>query len=211
VVWPIATAAGSCRAVPWRGAATACLASAWATIAVASSGGVVRPGLLQEVRVNEQARVLQEFTGRVDAYVALHKKAEQTLPPLGSSAGAQEIATHQQALASTIRAARPRAMQGDIFTAPVRLVIRRLIGTALEGPGGKESLAAIRETSPIAYRPVVNAIYPDSIPVSTVPPNVLLQLPRLPEEVEYRFLARDLILRDTHAAIIVDFMVNAIR
>ena len=34
----------------------------------------------------------------------------------------------------------------------------------------------------------VNARYPESVPVSTVPPQVLQALPKLPEELEYRFI-----------------------
>jgi hypothetical protein len=44
----------------------------------------------------------------------------------------------------------------------------------------------------------------DALP--TVPPNVLANLPQLPEDLEYRILGRDLILRDVHANLIVDFV-----
>jgi hypothetical protein len=42
-----------------------------------------------------------------------------------------------------------------------------------------------------------------------VPPQVLQQLPKLPEELEYRFIQRTLILFDPHAHIIADFMERA--
>jgi hypothetical protein len=35
-------------------------------------------------------------------------------------------------------------------------------------------------------------------------------LPRLPEGLEYRFMGNDLILRDTKANLIVDFINNAV-
>jgi hypothetical protein len=47
--------------------------------------------------------------------------------------------------------------------------------------------------------------------VSTVPPSILAVLPRLPEDVMYRFLDRDLILHDLRANIILDRIDNAIR
>jgi len=56
---------------------------------------------------------------------------------------------------------------------------------------------------------VVNARYPDEVPISTVPPQVLASLPKLPEELEYRFIQNSLILFDSHAHIIVDFMDRA--
>ena len=43
-----------------------------------------------------------------------------------------------------------------------------------------------------------------------MPPKLLLRLPRLPEEVEYRFLGRHLILRDVGANVIVDFIYNVL-
>jgi hypothetical protein len=52
----------------------------------------------------------------------------------------------------------------------------------------------------------VNAPYPDDEPLSNVPPQLLLNLPRLPDSVTYRFVGRDLILRDSKAALIVDFI-----
>ena len=50
----------------------------------------------------------------------------------------------------------------------------------------------------------VNANYPDGLPLQSMPPSLLLNLPRLPKELEYRFVGRELILRDTQANLIVD-------
>jgi len=47
------------------------------------------------------------------------------------------------------------------------------------------------------------------VPLSTVPPQVLSSLPKLPEDLEYRFIGERLILLDVHAHIIADFMENA--
>jgi hypothetical protein len=57
---------------------------------------------------------------------------------------------------------------------------------------------------------VINGQYIPAAPLSTVPPTVLLQLPPLPEELEYRFVGRTLILRDSIANLIVDFIPNAV-
>jgi hypothetical protein len=40
--------------------------------------------------------------------------------------------------------------------------------------------------------------------VSTVPPNVLAALPSLPDDVQYRFLGRHLVLHGTRANVILD-------
>jgi hypothetical protein len=56
----------------------------------------------------------------------------------------------------------------------------------------------------------VNGPYPDGEPLSTVPPNVLASLPQLPEDLEYRFLGKHMILRDSRANIVIDYIPNAI-
>jgi hypothetical protein len=56
----------------------------------------------------------------------------------------------------------------------------------------------------------VNTRYPDTVPLSTVPPQVLQGLPDLPEEMEYRFIGNGLILNDVHAHLIADFVEDAL-
>jgi hypothetical protein len=56
----------------------------------------------------------------------------------------------------------------------------------------------------------VNQRYPDDVPISTMPPDVLQKLPKMPEDLEYRFVGRHLVILDTHAHLIVDFVTNAI-
>jgi hypothetical protein len=52
----------------------------------------------------------------------------------------------------------------------------------------------------------VNARYPDSVPLTTIPPEVLQTLPKLTEDLEYRFVGDWLILLDTHAHVVVDYL-----
>ena len=52
----------------------------------------------------------------------------------------------------------------------------------------------------------VNAPYPSDEPLSTVPPGLLLNLPELPESVNYRFVGRDLVLLDSKAALMIDYV-----
>ncbi len=56
----------------------------------------------------------------------------------------------------------------------------------------------------------VNAKYPEGAPVPTVPASVLLSLPTLPRPLEYRIVGKHLLLLDTDAGIIVDYIPNAI-
>jgi len=44
--------------------------------------------------------------------------------------------------------------------------------------------------------------------MSTMPPDVLAALPKLPENLEYRFVGNRLILLDVEAHLVVDFVEN---
>ena len=52
--------------------------------------------------------------------------------------------------------------------------------------------------------------YPEKIALATVPPLLLERLQRLPDGVEYRFMGRDLILRDSFSNLIVDVVPEAV-
>jgi hypothetical protein len=56
----------------------------------------------------------------------------------------------------------------------------------------------------------VNDSYPANIPLQSTPPTILMNLPRLPPELEYRIDGHALVLRDTAANIVVDLMPDAI-
>ena len=62
------------------------------------------------------------------------------------------------------------------------------------------------QASPSAVKLIVNSRYPDTVPLTTVPPQVLQTLPKLTEDLEYRFIGDSLILLDTHAHVIADFI-----
>ena len=171
---------------------------------------VGQPGFGQE-KVNADAKVLQDFQARIDAYMKLHKEAEGDGPKLKDKAEPEEIKAYEDSLAAKIRAARKTAKPGEIFTPESRALFRRLMYPELKGKEGAETKAEIKEDAPAAMALKVNAKYPQNQPLPTVPPNVLAALPKLPEELEYRIVKRDLILRDVHANLIVDYIPNAIR
>jgi hypothetical protein len=56
----------------------------------------------------------------------------------------------------------------------------------------------------------VNAPFPENLPLQSTPATLLLNLPRLPAELDYRFVGNALVLRDTAANIIVDFIPDAL-
>ena len=160
--------------------------------------------------VNASARALADVQARIATYVALHRKLEDTIFKLSKDSTPEEIDKHHRALAHLLQQARRGAKAGDIFTAPATIVIRRLLDSVFGGPDGAALRASIMDENPGLLKITINAGYPDSIPLSTMPPQVLEGLPRLPDELEYRFLGDRLILMDVHARTIVDKVDNAL-
>jgi hypothetical protein len=174
----------------------------------ANAGAIAPP--VQE-KVNPDAQLQQDFKKHVDEYVQLHKRLEKQAPPLKKKEDQATIAASQEALAKSIRAARATAKQGEIFTPEIAKLFRRLMYPEVKGPEGAATKKVLKEDAPPAIPLKVNLEYPEKAALPTVPPNLLLNLPQLPEELEYRIVGKNLILRDVHANIIVDFIPQAIQ
>ena len=161
--------------------------------------------------VNPDAKILADFNDRVKAYVALRNKADNDAPKLKETKDAAKIQEAQLALAAAIRHARATAKQGDIFAPEIEKKFRALLSPEVKGPAGAKAKATILEEKPMVELKV-NTEYPSAEPLSTVPPTVLQAMPLLPkgEGLEYRFVRKHLILLDTRANLIVDYLLNAI-
>ncbi len=159
------------------------------------------------------AQALATMNDRLKEYVDLHVKLERSLPNLPKEATPEQIDKNQRAFEKLVREARTTAKPGDIFTPEARPVIKRLLATIFGGPDGQQLKASIMDENPVdpvALRLTVNGRYPDTVPLTTVPPQVLQTLPKLTEDLEYRFIGDWLILLDTHAHVIADFIDNAL-
>ena len=153
------------------------------------------------------AEALEEFHEETDEYVALHNKLESQLPPLPTQAAPEQLQAHEIGLGDLIVSARRRAKQGDIFERAVEQLIRERAQKVFASLHGAQDNAVIQDEQSernVAAR--VNQRYPVDVPISTMTASVLASLPRLPPELQYRFLGRHLILIDVGARIIVDYM-----
>jgi hypothetical protein len=160
-----------------------------------------------------EAEALATMNARLKEYIDLHRKLEQSLPNLPKEATPQQIDKNQRAFEILVRETRASAKPGDIFTPEARPVIKRLLATIFGGPDGRQLKASIMDENPVdpvALKLAVNGRYPDSVPLTTIPPQVLQTLPKLTEDLEYRFIGDWLILLDTHAHVIADFIDNAL-
>jgi hypothetical protein len=182
---------------------------------------LVVPALRGEERVNQSALVLKDFGERVKTYVELHRRLEAKLPKLPDKAEAAQIAEHQKALAQLIRAERRGAERTDIFTPEIRKVLLPILRSEFKGPQGREERQTVKEGNPavegkthggapVKVKLAANAPYPDGAPMSTVPAGLLAKLPALPQELEYRFVGRHMILLDVGASLVVDFLTEAV-
>lgn len=159
---------------------------------------------------------VKDFQRNVDQYLKVRKKACERVPKLDKKADPEQIAANERAQAEAIRAARADAAQGAIFTRPVAAYFRAVIRDYIKYSGGQPARKAAKQGNPAEEGGVrvplkVNAKYPDNAPLSTFPPGLLLRLPELPKEIDYRFVGDHLVLYDAQAGIIIDFIPNAMR
>lgn len=159
---------------------------------------------------NPQADVIAKFENRVKTYVELRDKLDGTLKDVPKQTDPASADRHQRALEKLVQASRKSAKAGDIFTPDMQALVRRLLRPIFSGKDGHQIRDEIHDNEYKGSAPLkVNARYPDEVPLSTVPPQVLTSLPKLPGDLEYRFIETSLILFDPHAHIIVDFMERA--
>lgn len=167
-------------------------------------------------RVRLDPEEVEEFLEEVEEYIEHRRKAREELPKLKDRAEPEEVTAYAKQLADNIRERRRGAEQGDVFTPKLARGFKRVFAHELSR-GDHDRKVVLTEGNPTgdeerlgAPKVVVNGQYIPAAPLSTVPPTVLLALPTLPEEVEYRFVGRSLILRDAVANLIIDFIPSAV-
>jgi hypothetical protein len=150
------------------------------------------------------APAVAEFVRRLDEYVALHRKLEASLPRLPDDATPEQIDQSQRALFAALKAARPNARRGDLFTPEMTAYVKTVVRRSVEGPGGARLRASVMDENVKELPLGVNQRYPPAVPLATMPPTLLEALPKLPEQMEFRFVASQFVLLDSHAQLVVD-------
>jgi len=155
-----------------------------------------------------QDQATEQFIQRVHAYMEFRSDFMEVVPPLVALSDAQAIEIASNALAVSLRAARPEAKLGDIFTPEVVAAFRQRIEDAVqrEGCAVADLLAEMASEAPLFYPPeTVNARFDWAYGAAT-PGFLIAALPALPDELQYRFVGGDLVLVDVPARLIVDIM-----
>ena len=159
----------------------------------------------------EEAKAFETFSASVQQYVKIHNRAEKALPKLKDTTSPGSIADHQRALAEKIRRARGNGRPGDVFTPDAAAAFRHVIKQEFQSSHAQNALATIQQGEPVKNLHLeVNQVYPKALPYTSVPPTLLLKLPKLPNEVAYRIVDRDLVLLDVQANLVVDVLPKAL-
>ena len=163
------------------------------------------------VLTDAEAQAVTGFDARVADYMALHLKLEATLPALPDKATPEQIDTHQRSMVALIQKARMNAKPGEFFTPGMVTLVKRASVATVDGPDGDEVKASIMDENPGTLLSInVNDRYPEGVPVSTMPIELLETLPKLGEKLEYLFLGKRLILMDTCCQIVLDTTPNVL-
>ena len=151
------------------------------------------------------ARTRRDFDRRIAAYVSLREGLARTL---GTEVDPRPGATDakQTALRGLIAKARANAKPGDLFDPAMQTSVRGIVRRLLDGPNGTSIRASLMDENPVWADMQINSGYPVAIPVSTMPAVLLLALPALADGLEFHFVGSRLVLLDTRAWMIVDFV-----
>jgi len=161
--------------------------------------------------VNKDSETIAAFQKRVADYVKLHNRAQSGLGPQKATDSPEIIATRERELAERIRALRPKARRGAIFSPSARAEFRRLVNISSQGASGSHIRASLARSEPVDVPLRVNGAYPKDKALQSTPSTLLQNLPALPKEVEYRVVGRKLALRDIGANLIVDYADDVVR
>jgi hypothetical protein len=163
----------------------------------------------QSSLVSADSGTVSDFDRRVKDFIQLRDTIDRDLPKLPDKAPPTQVDKHQRDLAAAVARARRQAKQGDVFIPSMQTYIRGVVKRVLSGPEGARIKASLMDENPMQVKVDVNGRYPDTIPMSTMPPDILAALPPLGEDLEYRFVGTRLVLLDVQSHLIVDFVANA--
>lgn len=161
---------------------------------------VLTPQALEE-------RTLDEFQGRVSAYVMVHRYLARSLAPVHLFVDEEATMVNEE-LRTALVAAYPEAGPGRIFTPAVGELLRKRIDHALLygiGDGPMTGYEPLWGEPP----PMVNEAFPPVLG-SVHWPALAQVMPVIPEELEYLFWGRDLVLVDVDTNLVIDVLRDAL-
>jgi hypothetical protein len=156
----------------------------------------------------DDAAAIKDFQARIERYLALQK---QQGPPNQSTSSPSKLAEQEQQRVEKARKARPAGRQGDIFAPEIAAYFKRQIASTMRGPDGAKIRASLRHAEPLPdIHLQANSKYPSELPLQSTPPTLLMNLPRLPKELQYRVVGSMLVLYDVSSSLVVDLIPAAV-
>lgn len=154
---------------------------------------------------------IEQFNAAIANYLALRQSlvAEKIAGPVPNSTST-ELNRAADALAAAIQRGRSKARPGDIFAPAVSAVLKRRIETAIRSANLGPVLSNIDDEGPATTTPALHLRFPAAAALATMPPSLLEVLPPLPKPLEYRIVGQYLVLRDSEASMIIDFIPAAV-
>jgi hypothetical protein len=159
-------------------------------------------------RDETSSREVKDFEQRVSKYLDAEKAQNIPNKP---SASANKIEDQKKEAEQKVREARPAAKQGDIFTPEIGAYFKKQLAATFQGPEGERVRKSLNRAEPLPNIPLkINQKYPRELPLQSMPPTLLLNLPRLPKELQYRIVGTTLVLYDVSSNLIADLLPNAL-
>lgn len=163
----------------------------------------------QHQGVNPFAQAMVDFKQRVGGYMKLRDEITKKIPEVKETGDPAKIHTREKALGEAIAKARADAKPGDVFGADMVGYFKQILAEDWKSRSPADRKALFNEL-PRGVQIGVNQPYPSTLPLVSVPPNLLAMLPMLPETLEYRLIDRHLLLRDRDANIVIDVLSNVL-
>ena len=161
-------------------------------------------------RLDREAQALRDFNTRIEQYMRIHRHADVLIPHVKPTSSAKIIIDRRHALAAEIAKERGATAEGSIFNPEIEAYFNRLIHSAYQA-NARGIEATLECTCPVNEEMLKpNDVYPEGAEFMVMPSTILLHVPELPSELEYRIVNKDLIIRDREANLIVDILRNAI-
>ena len=160
--------------------------------------------------VVDEAAAIAQFEAAIAKYMALRQRLRSEITGPVPNSTPTELTRASDSLAAAIQRARSGAKEGNIFIAPVTVVVKRRVEEVIRRDQLGPILANIDDEEPSVKTPSIHLRFPLASQMATMPPSLLAALPELPKELEYRIVGSYLVLRDVDAALIIDYIPAAV-
>jgi hypothetical protein len=183
--------------------------TAASVVALAACGSYLSPTIVPAARLPALGSFRMALQAYVDQTQPFRKDAaaKGDAVPDGAIGSDAAVRMRQRALADAIQTTvRPMAQQGDLLSPSVARLIRQQLATASVGLKADIIRDEMREQNEGLTAEATTVAVNQMVAAPRVSPVLVDLLPQLPQQVEFAFSGRTLILRDVDADVVVDFI-----